>query len=46
VRLVYGGSVTPDNAAGLWRGEDVDGFLVGGAGLDPARFLAIISVCG
>ena len=43
--LVYGGSVTPDNAAGLYAEPDVDGFLVGGASLDPEKFLAILSVC-
>jgi triosephosphate isomerase len=43
--ILYGGSVTPDNAAGLWAGPDVDGFLVGGASLDPEKFLAILSVC-
>ena len=31
VRIQYGGSVTPDNAAGLLAGKDVDGFLVGGS---------------
>jgi triosephosphate isomerase (TIM) len=41
--LLYGGSVTPANAAGLIAQPDVDGFLVGGASLDPAQFLAIIA---
>jgi triosephosphate isomerase (TIM) len=45
VPILYGGSVTPDNAADLWAGPDVDGFLVGGASLDPGKFLAILSVC-
>jgi len=45
-RIVYGGSVTPDNAGALWRQPDVDGFLVGGASLDVAKFLAIIQVSG
>jgi triosephosphate isomerase len=45
LRLVYGGSVKPDNAAELYAGEDVDGFLVGGASLDPGAFLAIIARC-
>lgn len=40
-RVLYGGSVKPDNAAGLAALEDVDGFLVGGASLDPASFVAI-----
>jgi triosephosphate isomerase len=42
-RILYGGSVTPDNASGLASRAHVDGFLVGGASLDPARFLAILS---
>lgn len=41
IRLLYGGSVKPDNAAGLAALPDVDGFLVGGASLDPAGFHAI-----
>ena len=43
LRIVYGGSVTPENAAALAAGRGVDGFLVGGASLDPERFRAIIS---
>jgi triosephosphate isomerase len=43
LRILYGGSVTPENAAALAAAPDVDGFLVGGASLDPARFRAIIS---
>jgi len=43
--ILYGGSVTPDNAAGLFAESDVDGFLVGGASLDPEKFLGIITVC-
>jgi len=42
VRLLYGGSVKPDNAAALLGQADVDGALVGGASLDAAAFLAII----
>jgi triosephosphate isomerase len=44
--LLYGGSVTPANAAGLIAQPDVDGFLVGGASLDPRQFLAIIACSG
>lgn len=40
-QVLYGGSVKPENAGGLIAGEDVDGFLIGGASLDPASFLAI-----
>jgi triosephosphate isomerase len=39
--ILYGGSVTPENAASLLALEDVDGALVGGASLDPERFLRI-----
>jgi triosephosphate isomerase len=42
IRLQYGGSVKPGNAAELFAAPDVDGFLVGGASLAPADFLAII----
>jgi triosephosphate isomerase len=40
-RILYGGSVTPDNAAGILALGDVDGTLVGGASLHADRFLAI-----
>jgi triosephosphate isomerase len=46
VPILYGGSVTPDNAAGLGAQADIDGFLVGGASLDPRNFLTIIRVSG
>ncbi len=45
-RILYGGSVNPDNASDLIAQPDLDGFLVGGASLDPARFLAIVGCCG
>jgi len=45
LRLLYGGSVKPDNAAELIAQPDVDGFLVGGASLDAGKFLAIIHAC-
>ena len=41
VRILYGGSVDPGNVAELMALEDVDGALVGGASLDPERFLSI-----
>jgi len=44
IRIQYGGSVTPETAAELLAGEDVDGFLVGGASLDAQRFVAIVRV--
>ncbi len=40
--IQYGGSVKPDNAAGLMKQKDVDGALVGGASLKADSFLAII----
>ena len=42
IRIQYGGSVTPDNAAILLAQPDIDGALVGGASLKPALFLPII----
>jgi triosephosphate isomerase (TIM) len=41
-RVLYGGSVSPDNAAELLALPDVDGALVGGASLDAAKFAAIV----
>ncbi len=41
VRVLYGGSVKPENAAELLGQRDVDGALVGGASLDPDSFAAI-----
>ena len=46
IRILYGGSVKPDNAAELIAQPDIDGALVGGASLDPADFLAIIEAAG
>lgn len=40
-RIIYGGSVKPDNAAELFACEDVDGGLVGGASLEADSFLAL-----
>ncbi len=42
--LLYGGSVKPDNIAGLYGMEDIDGVLVGGASLKAQSFLDIIHV--
>jgi triosephosphate isomerase len=42
IRILYGGSVKPGNAAELIALPDVDGALVGGASLDPADFAAIV----
>jgi triosephosphate isomerase len=43
VRILYGGSVTPDNAATLLAEPDLDGALVGGASLKAEAFLPIIA---
>jgi len=40
--ILYGGSVKPGNAPDLLAAGDIDGFLVGGASLDPESFLAIV----
>lgn len=42
MRILYGGSAKPDNAAELMREQDVDGLLVGGASLKADDFVAII----
>ena len=41
IRIIYGGSVKPDNAPDLFRQPDIDGGLIGGASLKPNDFLAI-----
>lgn len=43
VRIQYGGSVKPANAAELLRQADIDGALVGGASLDPDEFARIVA---
>jgi triosephosphate isomerase (TIM) len=42
-RILYGGSVKPDNVKSLMAQPDLDGALVGGASLDPASFAAIVN---
>jgi len=42
VRIQYGGSVKPENAASLMGQPDIDGALVGGASLDPRAFAQIV----
>ncbi len=42
LRILYGGSVKPSNAAALLAQPDVDGALVGGASLDAEHFVAIV----
>jgi triosephosphate isomerase len=43
LRILYGGSVKPDNIKGLMAQEELDGALVGGASLDPESFAAIVN---
>jgi triosephosphate isomerase len=43
VRIIYGGSVKPANAAELFGRGEIDGALVGGASLDPEEFAAIVA---
>ena len=45
VRILYGGSVRPENIQGLMEQQELDGALVGGASLDPKSFAAIVN-CG
>ena len=42
-RILYGGSVKPDNIKSLMAQADIDGALVGGASLDPASFASIVN---
>jgi triosephosphate isomerase len=42
LRILYGGSVKPENAKSLMSEEEIDGALVGGASLDPKSFAAIV----
>jgi triosephosphate isomerase len=42
MRILYGGSVKPDNATALLGQEEIDGALVGGASLKPDSFTAIV----
>lgn len=43
LRILYGGSVKPDNVTSLMAQEEIDGALVGGASLDPASFTKIVN---
>jgi len=42
IRILYGGSVKPENIAAYMSEEDIDGALVGGASLDPASYKALV----
>jgi triosephosphate isomerase (TIM) len=43
LRILYGGSVKPENIRGLMEQSEIDGALVGGASLDPQSFAAIVN---
>lgn len=45
IRIIYGGSMTPDNAAALCSMTDIDGGLIGGASLDAKKFIEIGQLC-
>lgn len=45
IRIVYGGSVNPDNIAGIVAEPDIDGALIGGASLDADKFLDMAKLC-
>ena len=42
-RILYGGSVKPDNIRSLMAQPEIDGALVGGASLEPASFASIVN---
>ena len=42
IRVLYGGSVNPDNAAAFVNATGIDGLLIGGASLDAHSFAAIV----
>jgi triosephosphate isomerase len=42
LRILYGGSVKPENVKALMAEPEIDGALVGGASLDPTSFAAIV----
>ncbi len=46
VRILYGGSMNPQNAKELLAQKDIDGGLIGGASLKAPDFMAIIAACG
>ncbi len=46
VRILYGGSLTAENAGGILAEPDIDGSLIGGASLRPADFARIVEIAG
>ncbi len=45
IRILYGGSMKPENAEVFLKENDIDGGLIGGAALDAMKFLDIIKIC-
>jgi triosephosphate isomerase len=43
IRILYGGSVKPDNVKSLMAQVEIDGVLVGGASLEPNSFASIVN---
>ena len=41
--IQYGGSVKPENASEIMNMDEIDGALVGGASLDPLKFIDIVN---
>ena len=41
-KVIYGGSVNPKNIKNLKEINNIDGFLIGGASLDPKKFIDIV----
>jgi triosephosphate isomerase len=46
IKILYGGSVTPDNAKELFAPDTINGGLVGGASLDESKFIGILNAAG
>lgn len=44
VRIIYGGSVSPENTRLLVKDENIDGVLIGRFGSDPKRFAQVVQV--
>lgn len=44
-RVLYGGSVTPENTESLLKTGKIDGFLVGGSSLEAKKFVEIVRIC-
>lgn len=45
IRVLYGGSMKPENAEGLLSKENIDGGLIGGAALKADSFTSLIKAC-